>query len=109
MHGVAVVAAAASVRWGVEMTDAVAALVDGKALHGIFSDYELRFGREEAESDLDAAWQRVTSIHGTPWATLKQLADSATQRDLASVTSSIDGRVDASDFHLDVAALVGFR
>ncbi len=108
-HGVAVVAAAAAVRWGVELTEAVKGLAGGRALHGRFSDYELRFGREEAESDLETAWQAVTSLDDTAWAELQRCVVDITQGDVAAGREALPPSVESSDFHLDVAALAGFR
>lgn len=51
-HGVAVVGAACAVRWGIEPAVALVRLAEGTPIGSAFSDYELRFGTEEAESEL---------------------------------------------------------
>ncbi|CAN5401280.1 hypothetical protein BH23ACT9_BH23ACT9_13500 [soil metagenome] len=59
-HGVLVVAGVGAARWGVELTDAVAALVQGRALPEAISAYELRTAGEEAEADLQDLWSDAT-------------------------------------------------
>lgn len=79
-HGVATTAAAAAARWGVEIEVALGHIAGGRALGEMFSDYELRAGQQEAESELHQSWisqlqsppgrqgpwQRLSTPHGKP-------------------------------------------
>jgi hypothetical protein len=69
-HGVAVIGAAAAARWGIPATEALRDLAEGRSLHGSFSHYELRAGREEAESDVEDVWEPEAITLGERWGVL---------------------------------------
>lgn len=54
-HGALTAAAVAAARWGVDLLPALQRLADGEQPRGSVSEYEWRFGSEEASDDLETA------------------------------------------------------
>ncbi len=105
-HGVAVIAGAVASRWGIDIPDALRAIADGREVGRAFSDYELRVGREEAESDLEDAW--ASRDPGDPaWSRLRGGAEFVAESDVTVDEALVEAAVPASVHHLSARDVAG--
>lgn len=57
--GLLTTAAVAAARWGIDLVPAVERLAEAEPLRGAISDYEQRYGAEEATDELERALERL--------------------------------------------------